>query len=155
MWRAWRDQGVRVWGIASREHREIVELFAEHYGLTYPILLDENGEVNLDYHQDVAFLSAAYPQDFVIGTDGRTRLSTTGSNSLQWRPCSKTNWRRTDAPPRSAGHHALMKSTMLVTTPMSPSPATRPDATAKLSQESGRVFCQTTSTIEPMNIATA
>lgn len=71
MWRAWRDQGVRVWGIASREHREIVELFAEHYGLTYTILLDENGEVNRAYHQDVAFPSAAYPQDWVIGTDGR------------------------------------------------------------------------------------
>jgi peroxiredoxin len=71
MWRTWRDRGVRVWGIASQEDRAVVQLFADQYGLTFPILLDQNGQVNRAYHQDVAFPSAAYPQDWVIGTDGR------------------------------------------------------------------------------------
>ncbi len=46
---------------------------------------------------------------------------------------------------------------MLVSTPMRPSPATRPEATAKLSlrADSGLSFCQPTRTIEPMNMATA
>lgn len=71
MWQSYRDQGVRVWGIASREHREVVQLFADQYGITFPILLDQNGQVNAAYRQNPAFPSAAYPQDWIIGTDGR------------------------------------------------------------------------------------
>jgi len=78
MWRAWRDQGVQVGGIASQEDRSIVERFAEHYGLPYSILLDESGEVNRAYHQDVAIPSAAAPRDCVIGTNGRIAFVNNG-----------------------------------------------------------------------------
>jgi hypothetical protein len=32
--------------------------------------MDNDGSVNARYHQDSAFPSAAYPQDWVIGSDG-------------------------------------------------------------------------------------
>ena len=61
---------MQVWGIASQEPAEVVGRFVEQYGITYPVLLDEDGSVNGLYHQDVAFPSAAYPQDWVINSDG-------------------------------------------------------------------------------------
>ena len=59
-----------VWGIASSENAEVVRNYAESLGLTYPILLDVDGQVNRDYAQVMAFPTGAYPQDWVIGTDG-------------------------------------------------------------------------------------
>ena len=35
-----------------------------------PILIDSGGVVHSDYAQQHAFPSAAFPQDYVIGTDG-------------------------------------------------------------------------------------
>ena len=59
-----------VWGIASSEDADTVERYANFFGLTYPILLDTTGEVNMDYAMEMSFSSALYPQDWVIGTDG-------------------------------------------------------------------------------------
>ncbi len=59
-----------VFGIASNETDATVRDFAERSGLTYPILLDRDGSVNRLYAQEMAFPSAAYPQDWVVGTDG-------------------------------------------------------------------------------------
>lgn len=59
-----------VFGIASNEPDDTVRSFAERQGLTYPILLDRDGQVNRQYAQEMAFPSAAYPQDWVVGTDG-------------------------------------------------------------------------------------
>ena len=59
-----------VWGIASQEPSDTVESYVDNLGLTYPILLDEDGGVNATYQQTAAFPSAAYPQDWLIGTDG-------------------------------------------------------------------------------------
>ena len=59
-----------VFGIASGESNEVVESFVDRLGLTYPILMDRDSQVNRDYAQEMAFPSAAYPQDWVIGTDG-------------------------------------------------------------------------------------
>jgi len=38
--------------------------------LTFPILLDTNGAVNAAYQQLMAFPTAAYPQDWIVGNDG-------------------------------------------------------------------------------------
>lgn len=38
--------------------------------MSFPILLDEDGAVNAVYSQTMAFPTGAYPQDWVIGTDG-------------------------------------------------------------------------------------
>lgn len=70
MWQAYRDQGVVVWGIASMEPDSQVRRFVEQHGITFPVLLDRDGSVNRQYAQEMAFPSAAYPQDWVIGTDG-------------------------------------------------------------------------------------
>ena len=59
-----------VYGIASRESTDTVRSFVDRLGITYPILLDNDGSVNGQYAQEMAFPSAAYPQDWVIGTDG-------------------------------------------------------------------------------------
>jgi peroxiredoxin len=78
VWQAYEDQGVRVWGITSREDEQVVRTFVEQYGVTFPVLLDSNGDVNRDYRQDPAFPSAAYPQDWVIGTDGKVAYVNNG-----------------------------------------------------------------------------
>ena len=59
-----------MWGIASGEPPETLEIFVEQHGLTFPILLDYDGSVNHVYALNQAFSSAAYPQDWVIGSDG-------------------------------------------------------------------------------------
>ncbi len=60
-----------VWGISStREGQETLTTFADQYGITYPILVDEDGSVHARYAQELAFTTAAYPQDWIIGVDG-------------------------------------------------------------------------------------
>ena len=46
-----------------------MKTFAEQYGITFPLLIDNKG-VHDQYNQEMAFPTAAYPQDWVIGTDG-------------------------------------------------------------------------------------
>ena len=75
IWEAHRDAGVQVWGIASREDAARVRTYTEALGLTFPILMDSTGEVDRLYNLAFAFPTAAYPQDFVVGTDGRVVYS--------------------------------------------------------------------------------
>lgn len=65
------DQGVVVWGLTSTEPADKVAAFADALGLTFPILLDETGEVGRLYDQTFAFPTGAFPKDYVIGVDGR------------------------------------------------------------------------------------
>ena len=60
-----------VWGIAVREPPEVVRTYAEANGLTFPILLDRNGDVDRMYDLEFAFPTGAYPQDFVVDPEGR------------------------------------------------------------------------------------
>ncbi len=60
-----------VWGIATQEYEGTVADYAEALGLTYPILLDYNGKVHDQYEQVFPFPTGAYPQDWVIDTEGR------------------------------------------------------------------------------------
>ena len=62
---------MQVWGIVSRESTSTVEQFANHYGLTFPILRDKAGSIHNKYDQEMAFPSAAYPQDWVVDTKGK------------------------------------------------------------------------------------
>ena len=59
-----------VWGITSHESRDHVSQFVEQTGLTFPVLLDTDGAVNAAYQQLMAFPTAAYPQDWIVGNDG-------------------------------------------------------------------------------------
>jgi peroxiredoxin len=60
-----------VWGIASYESDDRVSQFIEQYGLSFPILMDRDGVVEQQYFQMIAFPSAAYPQDWIVGNEGR------------------------------------------------------------------------------------
>ncbi len=59
-----------VYGIASGENEGTVDDYAEGFGLTFPILLDSDSAVITAYEQQMPFPTGAYPQDWVIGTDG-------------------------------------------------------------------------------------
>ena len=59
-----------VWGVVSNESLATTRDFMERLGVTYPVLLDTDGRVNAMYAQEMAFPSAAFPQDWIIGTDG-------------------------------------------------------------------------------------
>jgi len=60
-----------VWGIASMENRDLVASYTSALGLSYPILLDTDGRVKAAYEQEMPFPTGAYPQDWIVGTDGR------------------------------------------------------------------------------------
>jgi peroxiredoxin len=70
LYQAYKAQGVQVWGIVSREPRETAISYAEHFGLSFPILLDGDGRVFDDYNLGMPFPTGAYPQDWIVGTDG-------------------------------------------------------------------------------------
>ena len=59
-----------VWGIASEEEENLLREYASAFGLTYPILVDTDGSVVETYVQQHAFVSAAYPQDWIVGAEG-------------------------------------------------------------------------------------
>ena len=58
-----------VWGIASADSERDLQTFADQYGITFPLLIDDKG-VHNQYAQETPFPTGAYPQDWVIGTDG-------------------------------------------------------------------------------------
>ena len=59
-----------VWGITSNESHAQVSEFVDQYGLSFPVLLDTDGSVKRQYDQMEAFVTAAYPKDWVIGNSG-------------------------------------------------------------------------------------
>ena len=59
-----------VWAIASREREEAVRDWAETFDIDIPVLLDGDGSVAALYQATMAFPTGAYPQEWVVGTDG-------------------------------------------------------------------------------------
>ena len=59
-----------VFGIGSQDSLATLQSFEDQMGLTFPVLYDEDGQVHEAYSQDLAFSATAYPQDWLIGTDG-------------------------------------------------------------------------------------
>ena len=45
--------------------------FRDDLGIDFPLLLDTTGEVHSGWLQDVAFPSAAFPQDWLIDPEGK------------------------------------------------------------------------------------
>lgn len=60
-----------VWAIAVGEDHDTVLAFRDSLGLTFPVLEDTDEEVYSNYTLQAAFLYASFPQDWVIGADGR------------------------------------------------------------------------------------
>ncbi len=71
IWEQYEADGVVVWGIATQESADRVRLYTESLGVDFPVLLDTTGEVDRLYDLTFAFPTGAYPQDFVVGSDGR------------------------------------------------------------------------------------
>lgn len=67
----YRDRGVRVWAIASADARQSdVEYFVEALDIDMPVFYDEGGVVQDDYITLASVPAGAYPQEWIIGTDG-------------------------------------------------------------------------------------
>ena len=71
LWPRYRDDGLRVWGIASMDDQSTVEDFRDQLGIEFPIFMDPGGDVHSQWLLEVAFPSAAFPQDWLIDPDGR------------------------------------------------------------------------------------
>lgn len=67
-----RDQGVVVVGVNQGEPRERVEAFVQEFGLTFPILLDEEQSLARTYGV------RAYPTTFIVDGDGIIRDQVVG-----------------------------------------------------------------------------
>ena len=60
-----------VWGISPHDSVEDLLAFRDWLGMSFPILMDEGGVVMGRYSQAAAFDSAVFPQDWIVGSDGR------------------------------------------------------------------------------------
>lgn len=62
-----------VWAVASKERDDgrSTRDFVDRMGITLPVLWDAGGLVHSGYPLSEAFPSAAFPQEWLIGKDGR------------------------------------------------------------------------------------
>lgn len=59
-----------MWAIATREPQEQVQRWVDAFDITLPVLLDVDGTLTELYEQTMAFPTGAYPQEWLVGTDG-------------------------------------------------------------------------------------
>ena len=59
-----------VWAIATHEDEDTVRRWVEDFDISLPVLLDRDGAVSSQYQSTMAFPTGAYPQEWLIGTDG-------------------------------------------------------------------------------------
>jgi len=71
IWREYQEAGLQVWGIASNEPTNVLMNFRENLGITFPILEDPDGSVFAQYSMSMGLPTAAYPQDWIVGSDGK------------------------------------------------------------------------------------
>ena len=72
------EQGLVVFGLGSQDSLATLQSFEEQMGLTFPVLYDGDSQVHDAYAQDLAFSGTAYPQDWLIGTDGNVAYVNNG-----------------------------------------------------------------------------
>jgi peroxiredoxin len=67
-----RKQGVQIWGVAQDNAQDAAR-FAETYGLTFPILIDDRPyKISRDYRLEYV------PSIFLVKSDGRIEISSEG-----------------------------------------------------------------------------
>jgi len=71
---------VQVWGIGSEDGRDVLEIFAEQMGITFPVLFDDGAVVQQDYNPGQNTTNSVYPQDWIIGVDGTVVYVSTSYN---------------------------------------------------------------------------
>jgi cytochrome c biogenesis protein CcmG, thiol:disulfide interchange protein DsbE len=67
-WRAYRERGVVVLGVAIQDRREAAEKFVRDFGLTFPNAQDVKGTVSVDYGV------YGVPETFFVDRHGRIRI---------------------------------------------------------------------------------
>lgn len=68
-----------VFAISSTDDLETLQRFRDQMGITFPILHDADGSVSAQYTQLKAEgVASAYPEDWVIGSDGRVAYVNNG-----------------------------------------------------------------------------
>lgn len=75
--REFKDRGLVVLAIASRDNFEDVETIRQKLGLTFPLLVDEQGKTAVEY------LATGFPETFIIDAGGRLLMfpdPSTGEN---------------------------------------------------------------------------
>lgn len=63
-----RKQGVEFLGINSRDQEAAAVAFEENYGITYPSLVDESGELQLAFYDSVP--ATSIPWTLIVDRDG-------------------------------------------------------------------------------------
>ena len=71
---------MQVWGIGSEDGRDVLEIFAEQMGITFPVLFDDGAVVQQDYNPGQNTTNSVYPQDWIIGVDGTVVYVSTSYN---------------------------------------------------------------------------
>ncbi len=66
-----------ILGVASNDDPDAARLFLKEFGLTYPNVFDQTGDIR------VALGLTAYPTTYVFGVDGRLRARVAGGVSEQ------------------------------------------------------------------------
>lgn len=78
VWRRYREDGLQVIGVNTRDHDDTARAFAEEYGVTYPILRDPDQEL-VRQLEEISGISDALPQTFFVASDGSLMGTETGS----------------------------------------------------------------------------
>lgn len=60
-----------VWGIGPDDDFDTLVTYQQQYGISFPILFDELGMVHEQYNQQRAFQGTVYPDEWIIGADGK------------------------------------------------------------------------------------
>ena len=74
-YRAHKGEGFVVLGVDLQEPRQAVERFVADMGMTYPVLLDENGSLMKEYR------ALGLPTSLIVDRDGVIRVRHAGSLS--------------------------------------------------------------------------
>lgn len=69
IWQEYQDEDVVVWGINFVEQPDVVEDWIEELGITYPILLDQNGGTYSRY-LEIGLCNTPFPLDHIIDPEG-------------------------------------------------------------------------------------
>jgi len=78
IWQRYRDRGVVVWGIVSQDTRAQASRFVRQMGLTFPVLFDANATVLDRFGRLRHSFSTIYPQDWIVGVDGKVSYVNAG-----------------------------------------------------------------------------
>ena len=67
IWRVFRDKGLKLYGIDRKENKETVKKFAKKMKISYPLVMDENGEIFEKY----AHPNAGVTRNVLIDKNGK------------------------------------------------------------------------------------